>query len=257
MIEAGTGAVRCRNYFLMEERMVVLPVRNRNDSYQINPTKIIALGLNYHSHIAESRSVKVRGFTEEVPQEPILFPKTPNVLIGPGQPIVIPRFLRDYNFEDLRTDYEAELAVIIGQQCKNVNPEDALKHVLGYTCINDVSQRNLQTGDRAGWFRGKSLDTFGPVGPCIVLAEDMPDPQNLRIQCRLNGTTVQDSNTSHMIFPVAETIAFISRNFTLMAGDIIATGTPAGVGRIKHGDVVEVEVERIGVLSNPVIEEGL
>lgn len=237
--------------------MVVLPVRNRNDSYHINPSKIIALGLNYHSHIAESRSVKVRGFTEEVPQEPILFPKTPNVLIGPGQPIVIPRFLRDYNFEDLRTDYEAELAVIIGQQCKNVSPEDALKHVFGYTCINDVSQRNLQTGDRAGWFRGKSLDTFGPVGPCIVLAEDMPDPQNLRIRCRLNSSTVQDSNTRHMIFPVAETIAFISRNFTLVAGDIIATGTPAGVGRIKHGDVVEVEVERIGVLSNPVIEEGL
>ncbi|MCE5334338.1 MAG: fumarylacetoacetate hydrolase family protein [Desulfobacteraceae bacterium] len=235
--------------------MVVLPVSNRSTPYSLNPTKIIALGLNYHSHIAESHSVKVRGFTEEVPAEPILFPKTPNVLIGPGQPIIIPKFLLDYRFEDLRTDYEAELAVIIGRTCKNVSLEDAMKCVFGYTCINDVSQRNLQTGDRAGWFRGKSLDTFGPVGPRIVLAEDIPDPRNLRIQCRLNGATVQDSSTSHMIFPVAETIAFISKNFTLMEGDLIATGTPAGVGRIHHGDVVEVEVEGIGVLSNPVIEE--
>jgi len=236
--------------------MVTLPVLNRPDPYVVNPTKIIALGLNYHSHIAESHSVKVRGFTEEVPTEPILFPKTPNVLIGPGDSIVIPKFLLDYQFEDLRIDYEAELAVIIGRKCKNTPPEEALGAVFGYTCINDVSQRNLQTGDRAGWFRGKSLDTFGPVGPRIVLPEDIGNPQDLRIQCRLNGKTVQDSNTGMMIFPVAETIAFISRNFTLMPGDIIATGTPSGVGRIHHGDVVEIEIEKIGVLRNPVIEEG-
>lgn len=235
--------------------MVVLPVLDRTEPYTVNPTKIIALGLNYHSHIAESHSVKVRGFTEEVPSEPILFPKTPNVLIGPGEPIVIPKFLLEYGFEDLRTDYEAELAVIIGEKCRNVGPEDAMRAVFGYTCINDVSQRNIQTGDRAGWFRGKSLDTFGPVGPMVVLKQDVPDPQTLRIQCRLNGQIVQDSNTGMMIFPIDRTIAFISKNFTLMPGDIIATGTPSGVGRIRHGDRVAIEIDRIGVLENPVIEE--
>jgi len=128
---------------------------------------------------------------------------------------------------------------------------------LGFTCINDVSQRNLQTGDRSGWFRGKSLDTFGPVGPRLVLADDLQDPQSLRIQCRLNGETVQDSNTKHMIFPIPEIIAFISKNFTLIPGDIIATGTPSGVGRIKHGDVVEIEIDQIGILRNPVIDESI
>ncbi len=149
--------------------MLLLPVLGKSQLYQINPSKIIALGLNYRSHIAESHTVKVHGFTEEIPEEPILFPKTPNVLIGPGEPIVIPSFLLDYGFEDLRTDYEAELAVIIGTKCRRVPPEDALEHVLGYTCMNDVSQRNIQTGDRSGWFRGKSLDTFGPIGPQVVL----------------------------------------------------------------------------------------
>lgn len=235
--------------------MVVLPVSGKSRPYRVEPSKIVALGLNYHSHIAESHSVKVSGFTEEVPTEPILFPKTPNVLIGPGEPIVIPAFLLEYGFEDLRTDYEAELAVIIGKECRNVKAEEALDYVLGYTCLNDVSQRNIQSGDRSGWFRGKSLDTFGPIGPRIVLREDIDDPQSLRIQCRLNGSTVQDSITSRMIFPIATQIEFISKNFTLMAGDIIATGTPGGVGRIGHGDVVEVEVEKIGVLSNPVVEE--
>ena len=235
--------------------MIRLPIFNRTETCTVNPTKIIALGLNYHSHIAESHSVKVRGFTGEVPKEPILFPKTPNTLIGPDAPIIIPGFLLEYEFEDLRTDYEGEMAVIIGKECKNIKKEDALDYVFGYTCINDVSQRNLQTGDRSGWFRGKSLDTFAPIGPRVVLAEDIGDPQNLHLQCRLNGNVVQDSNTGHMIFPVAETIAFISKNFTLMPGDIIATGTPSGVGRIAHGDVIEIEIEKIGILRNPVVEE--
>ncbi len=235
--------------------MVELPVYNRARTYALNPTKIIALGLNYREHIAESHSVQVKGFTDEIPTEPILFPKTPNVLIGPDEPIVIPAFLKEYGFEDLRTDYEAELAIIIKDRCKNVPSRDALSHVFGYACFNDVSQRNLQTGDRSGWFRGKSLDGFGPIGPVVVSAEDVPDPQNLRIQCRLNGKVAQDSSTSCMIFKIPEIISFVSKNFTLMPGDIIATGTPAGVGRIKHGDVVEVEIERIGILRNPVIEE--
>jgi 2-keto-4-pentenoate hydratase/2-oxohepta-3-ene-1,7-dioic acid hydratase in catechol pathway len=235
--------------------MVTLPVYKKAETYAVNPTKIIALGLNYRAHIAESHSVKVRGFTDEVPEEPILFPKTPNVLIGPGEPIIIPAFLKEYRFEELRTDYEAELALIIKSRCKNVNPANAMDVVLGFTCINDVSQRNLQTGDRSGWFRGKSLDTFGPIGPRLVLTEDLEDPQNLNIQCRLNGTTVQDSNTRQMIFPIPQIVAFVSRNFTLMPGDIIATGTPSGVGAIRHGDVVEIEIEHIGILRNPVIEE--
>ncbi len=237
--------------------MVVLPVSGKSQPYRVEPSKIIALGLNYHSHIAESHSVKVSGFTEEVPLEPILFSKTPNVLIGPGEPVVIPAFLLEYGFEDLRTDYEAELAVIIGKKCRNIKAGQALDHVFGYTCINDISQRNIQSGDRSGWFRGKSLDTFGPIGPRIVLQEDIDDPQSLRIQCRLNGKTVQDATTAQMIFPIARQIEFISRNFTLMPGDIIATGAPGGVGRIRHGDVVEVEIEKIGVLSNPVVEEWM
>jgi len=235
--------------------MVKLPVYNRPETYTVNPTKIIALGLNYREHIAESHSVKVQGFTGEIPEEPILFPKTPNVLIGPEDPIVIPCFLDDYHFDEVRTDYEAELAIIIRDRCRNVDSSEALEHILGFTCINDVSQRNLQTRDRSGWFRGKSLDTFGPVGPTVVLTEDIGDPQNLRIQCRLNGRTVQDSNTRHMIFSIPEVIAFVSRNFTLMPGDLIATGTPSGVGPIRPGDMVEVEIERIGVLRNPVIRE--
>ena len=235
--------------------MIVLPVHDSGELYTIQPTKIIALGLNYREHIAESHSVKVQGFTQEIPEEPILFPKTPNVLIGPGEPIVIPAFLADYGFDTIRTDYEAELAIIIGSRCKNVSEDLAWQQVFGFTCMNDVSQRNLQTRDRSGWFRGKSLDTFGPIGPRVVIREAIGDPQNLRLSCRLNGNTVQDSNTRHMIFSIPQIISFVSRNFTLLPGDIIATGTPGGVGPLAHGDVVEVEIEEIGVLRNPVICE--
>jgi 2-keto-4-pentenoate hydratase/2-oxohepta-3-ene-1,7-dioic acid hydratase in catechol pathway len=133
--------------------MIALPIKNSHDTYPVNPSKLIALGLNYRAHIAESVSVKVKGFTDEVPTEPLLFPKTPNVLIGPDQPIVIPEFLNGYGFKNLRTDYEAELAVIIGRQCKSIAIDAATDHILGYTCMNDVSQRNIQNGDRTGWFR--------------------------------------------------------------------------------------------------------
>ncbi|MBM9605579.1 fumarylacetoacetate hydrolase family protein [Desulfopila inferna] len=233
---------------------VTLPLAN-GDHYQLSPSKIVALGLNYLEHIKESQSVDVRNFTEEVPTEPVLFPKTPNVLIGPGETIILPSFVRDYGFTDCRTDHEAELAIIIKDRVKNLPPEQALQHVLGFTCFNDISQRNLQKGDKAGWFRGKSLDTFGPIGPVIVPPEAIGDPQNLAIRCRLNGKTVQDSNTRHMIFPIPEIISFVSKNFTLEPGDIIITGTPSGVGPLKDGDTVEVEIENIGTLSNPVKEE--
>ncbi len=237
--------------------MIILPVKNHGEPYAVNPTKLIALGLNYRDHIAESLSVKVRGFTTDVPTEPLLFPKTPNVLIGPEEAIVIPEFLRGCGFKALRTDYEAELAVIIGKRCKAVSIQEAPACIHGYTCMNDVSQRNIQNGDRTGWFRGKSLDTFGPIGPQVVLAADLPNPQALSIRCRLNGTVVQDGNTSQMIFNIPEIVAFVSTNFTLEPGDIILTGTPSGVGPLAHGDVVEVEIEQIGVLKNTVIDETL
>ncbi len=197
----------------------------------------------------------MQNFTNEIPTEPVLFTKTPNVLIGPGEPVILPSFLDDYGFEDCRTDYEAELAIIIKDQIKNVAENEALTHVMGFTCFNDISQRNLQRTDKSGWFRGKSLDTFGPIGPVIVSPEEIGDPQCLDICCRLNGKVVQQSNTKHMIFKIPQIIAFISRNFTMDPGDIIITGTPSGVGPIKHGDQVEVEIEGIGTLVNPVQKE--
>ena len=224
--------------------------------YRLAPTKIIALGLNYLDHIAESQSVRVQGFGKEAPKEPVLFPKTPNVLIGPGEPIVIPAFLEDYRFEEPRVDYEAELAFVVRDRCRQVPIAEAWGHILGFTCFNDVSQRNLQRSDPSGWWRGKSLDTFGPVGPRIAAREELGDPQALTIRCRLNGRVVQESNTRHMIFSIPRILSFISRNFTLEAGDLVSTGTPSGVGPLRHGDEVEVEIEGIGVLRNPVHEEG-
>jgi 2-keto-4-pentenoate hydratase/2-oxohepta-3-ene-1,7-dioic acid hydratase in catechol pathway len=231
---------------------ILLPLIGRNESYTVNPTKIIALGLNYRDHIAESLSVKVRGFTSDEPDEPVLFPKLPSALIGPDQPILLPAIVESYGFDEPRTDYEAELAVIIGSTCKNVPVSEAMGRIFGYTCMNDVSQRNIQNTDRSGWFRGKSFDTFAPIGPAVLLAANCTDVQNLDIVCRLNGATVQSSNTRNMIFSIAETISFISRNFTLYANDIVLTGTPSGVGPLKPGDSVEIEIGEIGILRNPV-----
>lgn len=236
--------------------MVQLPIEGSEERYTLNPSKIIALGLNYHEHVKESVFLTTNKLPLDIPSEPVLFPKTPNVLIGPGEPIIIPAYLRDYDFDEVRVDYEAELAFIIGRGGKNIPEETALDHIFGYTCFNDVSQRNFQTSDKSGWFRGKSLDSFGPVGPVIVPADRIGDPQNLEITCRLNGKVVQQGNTSQMIFPIPAIVAFISRHFTLEEGDIIVTGTPKGVGRLHHGDTVEVEIHGIGVLSNPVVEEG-
>ncbi len=236
--------------------MVRLPIHNRATEYDVKPSKIIALGLNYREHIEESVSVKVKGFTKEVPSEPVLFPKMPSSLIGPEEPIVLSKFVKDYNFKEPRVDYEAELAFIIKDRCKNIPVAEAYDHVLGYMALNDVSQRNIQTSDKSGWFRGKSFDTFCPIGPAIVLQEDIGNPHDLHIQCRLNGKVVQDSNTKRMIFSIPEILSFVSKNFTLEQGDIISTGTPSGVGHIHHGDVVEVEIDKIGILKNPVIEEA-
>ena len=233
---------------------VTLPMKN-GTPVPLRPTKIIALGLNYLEHIRESGSVNVQNFTGEVPEEPVLFAKTPNVLIGPDETIILPALLDRYRFESPRTDYEGELALVIRDRIKDVSEEEAMAHVLGFTCFNDVSQRNFQRSDKAGWFRGKSLDTFGPIGPVIVAPDEIGDPQNLCIRTRLNGRVVQEASTRQMIFPIPAIIAFVSANFTLEPGDIITTGTPSGVGPLTDGDVVEVEIEKIGILRNPVRTE--
>ena len=233
---------------------ITLPMTD-GGAYTLNPSKIVALGLNYLEHIKESQSVDVRNFMNEIPTEPVLFAKTPNVLIGSGEPIILPAFVLNYGFPECRTDHEAELAIIIKDRVKNLKAADAFKHILGFTCFNDVSQRNLQKSDKSGWYRGKSLDTFGPIGPVLVPLDHIGDPQNLEIICRVNGRITQHSNTRHMIFNIPEILAFVSKNFTLEPGDIIITGTPSGVSPLHDGDLVEVEIENIGTLSNPVQAE--
>jgi 2-keto-4-pentenoate hydratase/2-oxohepta-3-ene-1,7-dioic acid hydratase in catechol pathway len=222
--------------------------------WAVAPQKILALGLNYHDHIKESVSIQVSGMDATEPPEPVLFPKSPSSLVAHGAPIVLPRILAEYQFPDERTDYEGELAVIIGKTGSWIPEGDAQEYILGYTCANDVSQRNIQTGDRAGWFRGKSFDTFTPLGPRLVYADEIADPHALTLVTRLNGTVVQEGSTAAMINNIYRSVAWISRSFTLYPGDIILTGTPAGVGPIAHGDRVEVEISGIGVLENPVID---
>jgi 2-keto-4-pentenoate hydratase/2-oxohepta-3-ene-1,7-dioic acid hydratase in catechol pathway len=233
--------------------MVILPLAGSDKKINICPSKIIAVGLNYREHVKESLSAVKRRLS--VPSEPVLFAKTPNVLIGPGEPIVIPAHIGEYHFETPRTDPECELAVIISRRGRHIPEGRALEYVLGYTCFNDVSQRNIQQGDVSGWFRGKSFDTFGPIGPAVVSPEDLGDPQGLALCSRINGELKQSGHTGDMIFTVAFLIAYISRNFTLEPGDIIATGTPGGISPIEPGDTVEIEVEKIGILRNPVAAE--
>jgi 2-keto-4-pentenoate hydratase/2-oxohepta-3-ene-1,7-dioic acid hydratase in catechol pathway len=233
----------------MEGCIMELPCPDESRLISLSASKIIALGLNYQDHIDETGT--------ERPEEPVLFAKTPNVLTGHETEIVIPSFLREYGFDRPEVHYEAELAVVIGSRASRVPSKDAMKHVLGYTCFNDVSQRNLQFSDISGWFRGKSLDTFGPIGPRIATREMIPNPHALRILCRLNGRVVQDSSTSEMLFSIPQIISFISKQITLEPGDVIATGTPAGVGPLAHGDLVEVEIQDIGILRNTVRDESL
>jgi 2-keto-4-pentenoate hydratase/2-oxohepta-3-ene-1,7-dioic acid hydratase in catechol pathway len=201
------------------------------------PSKIVALGLNYLDHAQE--------FGHAVPAEPLIFLKPSTSVIGPEDDIVYPRMSR-------RVDYEAELAVVIGRACRRV-PEGAFRDcVLGYTCINDVTARDLQKKD--GQFtRSKSFDTFAPLGPWIET--EVPDPDNLTVEAFLNGERRQHSSTVNLVFPVATLVAFISRIMTLLPGDLIATGTPSGIGPMQEGDVVEVRVEGIGTLRNRVVAE--
>jgi len=207
------------------------------------PGKIVCIGLNYRDHAAEAEM--------ELPERPLLFAKWPNTLIGQGAPIRLPR-------QSAEVDYEAEPAVVIGRPASHISVADALDVVEGYLCLNDVSARDLQFAD-GQWTRGKSLDSFCPVGPVLVPASEVPDPQRLRVRCILNGEVVQDATTADMIFSVAELIAYISDGIALEPGDLIATGTPPGVGFVRtppvflaHGDEVTVEIDGIGTLTNPV-----
>lgn len=215
----------------------------------IVPPAILCIGLNYRQHAEETGA--------EIPDYPVLFIKAVNALNNPDDPIVIP------NVAPRQVDYEGELAVVIGKSAKNVEPSRALDHVFGYTCANDVSARRWQKeGGGQQWCRGKSFDTFCPLGPCLVTADDVPDPNNLKIVTRLNGETMQDSNTFDMIFNVPTLVSFLSEGTTLFPGTVILTGTPQGVGFARHppvflktGDRVTIEVEHIGELTNSVQEE--
>jgi len=207
------------------------------------PGKIICIGLNYRNHAIESGM--------EIPKSPIIFSKFSNCAIGSNETILLPEGSE-------QVDYEAELAVVIGRKAKNVKAENAMNYVFGYTNLNDVSARDFQFAD-GQWQRGKSCDTFAPIGEFVATTDEITDPHNLQIQFRLNGETLQNSNTNELIFKIPELIEFLSKSFTLEPGDIIATGTPPGVGFarkppifLNDGDRVEVEIEGLGILLNRV-----
>lgn len=206
------------------------------------PTVIMCAGTNYMDHIREANE-KMHVKTN-IPKHPLIFSKAPNTIADPEQGVIYPTGVT-------RVDYEGELGVVIGKRCKKATRENALDFVAGYTCVNDVSARDLQWDDEQ-WTRGKGLDTFCPFGPVVT---DEIDPANVSIKTRVNGELKQDGNTSDMIFDVPALLEYISEWITLEPGDVVATGTPCGVGPVAVGDVMEIEVEGIGVLRNTVIAE--
>jgi acylpyruvate hydrolase len=210
-----------------------------------NPSKIICVGLNYRDHCEETGI--------PIPEKPIFFCKFPSSITGPGDPISWPPG------SSSQVDYEAELAVVIKKSCKGISPEQAWDYIAGYTILNDISARDAQFAD-GQWIRGKSFDSFCPVGPYIVTPDEVENPDNLPIRCFLNGELVQDSNTAEMIFKLPELLSYLSETITLETGDILSTGTPHGVGfsrtppvYLKPGDRLEVEIENLGVLKNDVV----
>ncbi|HEY1728696.1 MAG TPA: fumarylacetoacetate hydrolase family protein [Candidatus Baltobacteraceae bacterium] len=212
-----------------------------------DPDKVICIGLNYRKHAEETG--------QPLPTVPTMFPKYRNSLIANGAQIVLPRN------NPGNVDYENELTIVIGKSCKYVTEAEALEYVAGYTIMNDVSARDLQM-QTSQWGAGKAVDTFAPLGPALVPASEIGNPQKLAIKTRLNGRVVQDSNTSDMVFSCAQIIAFLSNFMTLEPGDVIATGTPEGVGFkrqpplfLKDGDIIELEIEKLGILQNPVVSK--
>jgi 2-keto-4-pentenoate hydratase/2-oxohepta-3-ene-1,7-dioic acid hydratase in catechol pathway len=218
----------------------------------VEPRDIICIGLNYRKHAEEGG--------KPIPEQPVVFMKNVGALQDPGAPIKLPRKLRSDS-----VDYECELAVIIGRECYNVSKADALKYVLGYTCANDVSARDWQSKWGGGqWCRGKTFATFCPLGPCLVTADEITNPNALGIRTVLNGQVMQDWNTNDMIFDVPTLIEFLSGSTKLVPGTVILTGTPHGVGFarkppvfLKAGDTITIEIDQIGQLTNPVIEEAV
>ena len=211
------------------------------------PGKLICLGLNYRDHAEEQNA--------SIPDKPLLFVKASTATAGHGQPIVIPE-------GSTKVDFEAELAFVIGKETKDVNINEAESAIFGYTCMNDVTEREMQRGEKQ-WFRGKSVDTFAPMGPCIVTPDELGSPRSLSVSSRLNGELMQLSSTSNLIFNPVDIIMFITRTMILEPGDVVSTGTPGGVGVfrdppvfLKDGDTIEVIVEGIGTLSNPVVAQG-
>lgn len=198
------------------------------------PTKIILVGKNYYDHAVE--------MNEGVPEYPILFMKGPNAVNRPDGEIYAPDFVK-------RLDYEGELAIVIGKRAKNLTPENAREYILGFTCLNDVTARDVQKGD-GQWTRGKAMDGFAPIGPWIT---DETNGEDLKLETRLNGKTVQSSRTSMLMTKIPEMLAFITASMTLEPGDVVSTGTPAGIGPMQSGDVVEVEIESVGILRNHVV----
>src|SRR5882724_2138866 len=216
----------------------------------LQPASIICIGLNYRKHAEETGA--------KIPEFPVVFYKGINTLQHPEAPIQLPTHLKSNE-----VDYECELAVVIGKTCKNVSRKNALDYVLGYTCANDVSARDWQKQfGGSQWSRGKSFDTFCPLGPCLVTRDEIPNPNELRLRTLVNGQPMQDSNTNDMIFDVPTLIEFLSGSTTLSAGTVILTGTPSGVGMaqkpprwLRAGDSVTIEIEKIGALTNAVIDE--
>lgn len=214
----------------------------------VDPRKIVCIGLNYRDHAAETGA--------EIPGEPILFSKYATALVGHGAEVLLPR-------ESTQVDFEAELVIVVGRGGRRIKKEHAMEHVAGYTVGHDVSARDWQIGKPGKqWMAGKTFDTFAPVGPMLVTPDEIPDPHNLRIQLRLNGETMQDSNTNQLIFKTDELIAYLSQVFTLEPGDLIFTGTPPGVGMsrkpplwLQPGDVTEVEIDGLGTLRNTFVAD--
>ncbi len=254
VINRGESAVRDIRALLTDirigsglDQIAAQPLDSIDFLPAVYPSKILAIGRNYVDHAIEGGAAP--------PEAPLLFNKLPNSLNAHNAPIVLPHI-------SVKVDYEAELAVVIGRKAKRVSEAEALDHIFGYTLINDVSARDLQFGD-GQWTRGKGLDTFAPLGPFITTRDEIKDVQALKIEGRLNGEVMQSSNTGKMIFKVAYLVSYLSQGMTLEPGDVIATGTPEGVGvfrdppvLLKAGDVFEVEIEGLGTLRNPVVAEG-
>jgi 2-keto-4-pentenoate hydratase/2-oxohepta-3-ene-1,7-dioic acid hydratase in catechol pathway len=246
-LEHALALSRSANGTRLDDVRLIAPIpRPRRD--------VFCVGWNYSEHFREGQLIRGKDAPADLPEWPALFSKGPNTVVGPEAGVRYPA----PHSEQL--DWECELAVVIGRECRDVREEDALEHVFGYTCANDVSVRDVQRRHGGQWFKGKNFDTHLPLGPWIVTADEIPNPHALRIRTRVNGTTKQDSRTEHMVFTVPRILRDLSAGMTLVPGDVVITGTPEGVGfarkppeYLKVGDVVEVEIEHIGVLRNPII----